>query len=31
MKIFSKIIDRVKKFWEKHICDVVPEEFDDIF
>ena len=31
MKIFREIIDRFKKFWKDHICDVVPEEYDDIF
>jgi hypothetical protein len=31
MKLLSKIIQYIKSFWKRHICDVVPEELDDLF
>ena len=29
--IWTKIVTRVKLFWKKHIVDICPPEYDDIF
>jgi len=27
----SKIVDKIKKWWRKYICETVPPELEDMF